>query len=187
MIWLVIVILILLFILLLPASATIEFEDNLKLTIRVLFFKFNIPLADGKKEKADKKSDIRESAQGSAKEKKGEKESTISKLNYVRKIVSAVSRRIPNMLTVTKLGLHVTVGNDDPCDAALAFGAISAAAYPLVSLIDSYLKVKKKDVYISVDYKKTSIHARFELTVRTFLLKLIICAIIILIDIAKEK
>lgn len=48
--------------------------------------------------------------------------------------------------------LHVTIGGDDPADTAYLYGGVCAAVYPLITLLDSRMKFRRRTVDIHCDF-----------------------------------
>lgn len=61
-----------------------------------------------------------------------------------------------------KFDLRVTVGDSDAADAALRYGTICAAVYPLLTLLDSSMKFRSRNVDIRCDYTQETTAAQFD-------------------------
>lgn len=173
---LVIALIILCILLLLPVSLCIYFDGKIRLELRVSFFRYTIPLSSSKpkpkKEKTKKHPE---------KVKTDNKKLTAS-FSEIKELIPAFFKRAFAALAVKKLDLDITVATDDPCSTAITYGAVNAAVYPLVSLVERFTKVKNKNINISADYNGDSTCVTFETVISTYLLRLIICLIQLVSD-----
>ena len=70
-------------------------------------------------------------------------------------------------LRVNELKLHLTMAGDDPCDLAVNYGRMNASLAGLISQLERFLVIKKRDVHINCDFaaNETVILARLDLTI----------------------
>ena len=70
-------------------------------------------------------------------------------------------------LRVDHLKLHLTMAADDPCDLAVNYGRMNAAMAGLITQLERFLVIKKRDVHIDCDFtaSETVILARLDLTI----------------------
>ena len=70
-------------------------------------------------------------------------------------------------LRVDHLKLHLTMAADDPCDLAMNYGRMNAALAGLLSQLERFLVIKKRDVHVDCDFtaSETVILARLDLTI----------------------
>ena len=70
-------------------------------------------------------------------------------------------------LRVDHLKLHLTMAADDPCDLAVNYGRMNAALAGLLSQLERFLVIKKRDVHVDCDFtaSETVILARLDLTI----------------------
>lgn len=61
-----------------------------------------------------------------------------------------------------KFDLSITVGDSDAADAALRYGTICAAVYPLLTLLDSSMKFRSRNVDIRCDDTQETTTAQFD-------------------------
>lgn len=61
-----------------------------------------------------------------------------------------------------KFDLRIVCGDGDPADAAMRYGTVCAAVYPLLTLLDSTMKLKRRKVDIRCDFDSDGIQASFE-------------------------
>lgn len=70
-------------------------------------------------------------------------------------------------LRVDHLKLHLTMAADDPCDLAINYGRMNASVAGLITQLERFLVIKKRDVHIDCDFAadETVIIARLDLTI----------------------
>lgn len=70
-------------------------------------------------------------------------------------------------LRVNHLKLHMTMAADDPCDLAINYGRMNASLAGLITQLERFLVIKKRDVHIDCDFAadQTVILARLDLTI----------------------
>ena len=171
---LIIVLAILCILLLTPVSLVAYFDGKIRLEVKVLFFRYTIPLSKSKPKK--------EKTVQTRKKVKTDNKKMLSGFSDIKDLIPILFKRAFASLTVKKLGLDITVATDDPCNTALTYGAVNAAVYPLISLAEKYTKIKKKNINIIADYSGENTTVTFEAVVSTYLLRLIICLIRLVSD-----
>lgn len=70
-------------------------------------------------------------------------------------------------LRVDHLKLHLTMAADDPCDLAINYGRMNASMAGLITQLERFLVIKKRDIHIDCDFAATEsvIIARLDLTI----------------------
>ena len=70
-------------------------------------------------------------------------------------------------LRVNELKLHLTMAGDDPCDLAVNYGRMNASLAALLTQMERFLVIKKRDVHIDCDFaaSETVILVRLDLTI----------------------
>ena len=70
-------------------------------------------------------------------------------------------------LRVNELKLHLTMAGDDPCDLAINYGRMNASLAALLTQLERFLVIQKRDVHIDCDFaaSETVILARLDLTI----------------------
>ena len=70
-------------------------------------------------------------------------------------------------LRVDHLKLHLTMAADDPCDLAVNYGRMNASLAGLLTQLERFLVIKKRDVHVDCDFaaSETVILARLDLTI----------------------
>ena len=136
----------------------IIYEDNLKIFIRVLFFKYTI--FPQKKTKFDEKKYAKKQSKKDEPPKpqikhKGDTEKNqtlLDKLNLIKEILSVFLKSFSKYINVRIKKLYIIVASNDAAQTAILYGAVSAIVANILELIDSYTNLKslKKDT-ISVE------------------------------------
>lgn len=83
----------------------------------------------------------------------------------VSSAVSALFLRIGRLVKKSvfkRFDLRITVGDEDAADAAFHYGEVCAAVYPLLTLLDSTMKFKKRSIDVGCDFAQDSITASFD-------------------------
>ncbi len=86
-------------------------------------------------------------------------------LHGVTEAVASLSRRIGRLLkkgVFKKFELRIISGDGDPAEAALHYGTLCAAVYPLLTLLDSAMKFKRRTVDIRCDFDRSGTQADFD-------------------------
>ena len=70
-------------------------------------------------------------------------------------------------LRVNHLKLHLTMAADDPCDLAVNYGRMNASLAGLLTQLERFLVIKKRDIHVDCDFTATQtvILARLDLTI----------------------
>lgn len=85
-------------------------------------------------------------------------------LHGVTEAVGSLLRRTGRLLkkgVFKRFDLRIVCGDGDPADAAMQYGTVCAAVYPLLTLLDTAMKFKRRSVDIRCDFDKEEIHASF--------------------------
>lgn len=182
MIILLIILAIIAFIALLKATVIISYNDEVELTVKVLFIKIQI-LPSKKKRGPRKMSDkkarkIREKMRAKAekkrlskeakekekaeKKKSGEKKSISETINTVKMFSSlgvAVIETFFKHLRIRVARIKIKVATGDAATTAIAYGAITQSLnilLPLLESVKNFEKLNKTDIDISVDFLEES-------------------------------
>ncbi len=161
-----------LFLLIMPISVTMDYADQLNVSIRYLFIKIN-PLKPKKEKKQPKKKEEKET-----KEKKPNKLTEMIQekgaLNFL-KILSEILKiafnkfyKLLKKIKVNKLEIYFVAGGENASDTALLYGKASGIVYPFVSGLVSVCKCKNYKVLVDADYKseKPMVNASIKLSIR---------------------
>ena len=86
-------------------------------------------------------------------------------LHGVPEAVGSLLKRTGRLLkkgVVKRFDLRIVCGDGDPADAAMRYGTVCAAVYPLLTLLGSAMKLKRRKVDIRCDFNNDGIQASFE-------------------------
>ncbi len=163
---------ILLLILFLPINLCIFFNGRFCLSVKVLFFRYVIPL-DKTKSKSKRKP--KESVKTGG-------ESFSSKLSDLLNIFNALKAIVLRSITVKLFKAHIKVCTDDPCDTALLYGGINALCYAIYDILNYNTKVKKVDIDVTADYNEQTTEVLFDVVITTYVFKFLVSLIKTLAD-----
>ena len=86
-------------------------------------------------------------------------------LHGVTEAVGSLLKRTERLLgkgVFKRFDLRIVCGDGDPADAALRYGTLCAAVYPLLTLLDSAMKCKRRKVDIRCDFDAEGMQASFD-------------------------
>ena len=164
----------------------VNFENEMSVCIKYLFFKFNMNQSSKKEENANNKSDKNEKPNAKTNDQKGNDEkkskknkkesSTKSKIKKIisekglsgfLKIVKNLLKVLKNLssyllkhIYVVKFYLDIKISEEDSAQTAIKYGQACAVLYPAINFIFNNLKVKRHNVKIYPDFnsEKTSVY-----------------------------
>lgn len=132
-------------IMLIPVKLILKSEENnLKILIKVLFFKIDPNELSNEEEKQNKPQ---------KKNEKKEFKERIENVKLILKKVKAVLKKLGSILRVMKLeklNLKFISGGEDAVKSAINYGIACSVIYPVISHIQSAMKVRRKRVSIDV-------------------------------------
>ena len=147
MLALLIIIIVLAILLLLPVGVTGMYEEGqLRLSAKVGSAKFRILPKKEKPAKPQKKKDVK------PKEKSQRQLDRNTLVGLVRLGLRALGR-FRRKLSVDELTIHWTAAASDPFQAAMRYGAVSAAMGSLWPAIDNALKIRDCDIHTDVSFE----------------------------------
>lgn len=85
-------------------------------------------------------------------------------LHSVTEAVGSLFKRTGRLLkkgVFQRFDLRIVCGDGDPADAAMQYGTVCAAVYPLLTLLDSTMKCKRRKVDIRCDFNTEGTQASF--------------------------
>ena len=185
MIPLIVILAVLAFIVLLlfiPISVHIKYDGD---------FFVKLKIAGIKAYEVEPKEDIKETKPDTENDKKAKKqtEKAFDKLKKkhgfagaVREIfilIKAVLQRLKGSLkhiAVRKLCLDIRVASGDAATTAIEYGAVCAAVYPVLTLIDGIANVKMKNINVFSDFNSGGSHFGCSVVVRVRIIYLIVIA-----------
>ena len=117
----------------------------------------------GKKPAKDKKEAAPKSASSVQKTKGGSATDFLPLVDAVFDFLGDFGRK----LRVNRLELDVVLAGDDPCDLAVNYGRANAALGGLISQLERFFVIKKRNTQIQCDFlaEKTLVAARVDLTI----------------------
>ncbi len=157
--------LILLLILFLPINLDVFYDDNFCISVKILFFKYVVPL---KKSKSKKQTGM---------DKKTKNESFGTKLSDLFDTLKTVKTIVLRSISIKLFKVNVVVCADDPCDTALLFGSVNALCYGIHDIFASFTKIKKSDINIIADYNGQKTDVVFNIVIKTYVFKFIVSLI----------
>lgn len=127
------------------------------------------PWKKSKKAKKPKKEPKAKPARQEAPTAQPEKGGLDTALDYVRELLPTVleaAGQFKRRLQVDKLELELTIGADDPADAAMRYGQASAALGALWYPLTEAFRVKDGHARVDVDFEagETSLHALIQMS-----------------------
>lgn len=169
-------ILILLIILFVPLNAFIEYNEKLFIKIKVGFLSFKI---GSKKRKNDKKSKGGNKSRGKIKGifKNKNKVESAKALKNLFIAAGKTVRYLFRKTSVRTFYLSVKVGALDAADAAIKYGQVSSAVYPLCSVINSFASPKSYKVMVLPDFMSEKINIIFKTNIKANLIGMILVMI----------
>ena len=165
-----------------PISVHIKYDGD---------FFVKLKIAGIKAYEVEPKEDIKETKPDTENDKKAKKqtEKAFDKLKKkhgfagaVREIfilIKAVLQRLKGSLkhiAVRRLCLDIRVASGDAATTAIEYGAVCAAVYPVLTLIDGIANVKMKNINVFSDFNSGGSHFGFSVVVRVRIIYLIVIA-----------
>ncbi len=161
---------IILLILFIPINIDIFYRDTFFISVKVLFFKYVIPLKKFESKKKDNTT------------KKIKSDSFSTKLLDLFDALKIVKAIIWRSFSIKLFKANIIVSADDPCDTALLFGTINALCYAIHDFFLNFTTIKKSDINITADYNGKKTEVVFKIIIKTFIFKLIVSLIKALAD-----
>lgn len=174
-------------------------EDDLSFYVKVLFFKFDVTGKTEQENKPDQPvpkktdggliqqllsflglSDVKSIADAKRSLDAKGLSGTFNELFAVVKPLVGRIFRLLHHCSFRKFDLQIHVAGDDAADAAFDYGIICAAVYPLVGLLESVIRFRRRSVDIQCDYSREKTDVTFfgQLNVRILHLFRLICSLI---------
>lgn len=165
-----------------------SFDNELTLTIRAAFLKFQIlPAKPKKKSKGEKKSSKKEKTDEKPKKDSSSAMSFLREkgisgiLEIIRRIADLAKSTLKELFShfiIEKLDIDLTIAGDDAADTAVKYGKYCAALYPALKIILETVRCDEYNVRIEPDFSddpRSAARAVLKGKIRIiFLLKLII-------------
>lgn len=192
------VLLFFLILILIPISVVFDFEAEVKYRVKVAGITVYNSEKPPKKRKKVKKSDKK--AVENAPDKPEKKQNFFLKLKeekgfsgavkYTAGLAGIILKKVGwllRRLRFKKFVLEIAVASDDAAAAALEYGAVCTAVYPVLSLLVSKARFKAKSVNISADFEAACPRAKLSFEVTTELIIPAVAVICGLNDYRKYK
>lgn len=190
------IIAVLLILLSINAVITVHYENDVTMTLKWLFLKFNIlPSDKDKKKKPKKKKEKEEPESEVVKEPKKKKdnmfvnfyhnkgvEGVVQLLKDTAKALGGMFKRIGKSLVIDELIVSLRVSAGDSAETAIKYGKTCAAAFPAMGFIVNNLRVKRYDIEVVPDFIYGTDDARLHSVIRVNPRKLLNAIIIVLAE-----
>lgn len=172
---------------------TVHYENDIELSVRWLFLKFNLMPMKEKHKKKDKKKEKPKNDSEVVKEPKEKKkdnmfirfyrnrgvDGVVELLNDTANAISGMFKRIGRAFLFEELYVSLLVGKSDSADTAIKYGETCSAAFPAMGLIVSTMRVKKYSIEINPDFIHGKNNAKFHTKISVRPIKLINAVIIV--------
>ena len=150
-------------------AVTVHYEDDVAVSVKWLFLKFNIlpkPEKEEKTEKKDKKKEEKPKEESEVipepKKKKDNMfvnfyhnkgvEGVVQLLKDTANAVGGMFRRIGRAFIFEELIISLMVGAGDSAETAIKYGKTCSVAFPAMGLIVDTMRVKKYNIEINPDF-----------------------------------
>lgn len=175
----------LLLLLLIPLRLALDFEEELSVRFRYLFFSFRLyPPREKKRPKPEKITKKKKSA-GKEKEEEASLSSfgkmlkedgpgaVISFLSEMTKMAAASAKKLLRTLVIDRLELFIQASGEDAADTALLFGKICAGVYPALSALQCVIRTRQRQVEIAPDFAGGGTRVRFHIRLHAIPLRIL--------------
>ncbi|MBR6903051.1 MAG: DUF2953 domain-containing protein [Clostridia bacterium] len=193
------IVLLLLLLLIIPVSADTMYKD--KFTVSVIYGGIKVFDSSKPKKQKPQKPQISESNQEKpTAEEKQKKENFITKIfnekgkiegiKFLVALIKLAVSRIIWMLKKIKFRqflLNISIASDNAANTAISYGAVCAAVYPTINLLDQNTDLSVKKVNIYTDFDKLSPEIETAISVKTRLIYAVIALISMLFAYLKLK
>ena len=178
-------------------TVTVHYEDDVAVSLKWLFLKFNILPKHEKEEKPKKEKKKKEEnpkkeseVVPEPKKKKQDNmfvrfyrnrgvEGVVQLLKDTAKAIGGMFKRIGRAFLFEELIISLTVGAGDSAETAIKYGKTCSAAFPAMGLIVSTMRVKKYNIEINPDFINGKNVARLHTQVSVRPIKLINAVIVV--------
>lgn len=177
------------------AVITVHYENDITLSLKWLFLKFNILPSKKKEKKPKKKKEKAESEDEIVEEPKKKKDNmfvnfyhnkgvdgVVQLLKDTAKAIGGLFRRIGRAFVFEELIVSLRVSAGDSAETAIKYGKTCAAAFPAMGFIVNNLRVKKYDIEVVPDFIYGTDDARLHSVIKVRPIKLINALIIVIFE-----
>ena len=166
---------ILLLFLILPVGVEAEYDQgNLTVLLKVWALKFRIfPLPAWMSRRSEKKREKAKAKPASEKEEEPEKEKKQGVIKFDMELLQMgldAARNFKNKLKIDVLIIRVVAAAQDPFNAVMMFGGISAAFGNLVPMLENNFNCKERELLVTLDLNLQApvIYFKVALTIRIY-------------------
>ncbi len=163
----------LLAVLILLCNVSVDFavDDDLSFIIRFLFFKFKFPKTEvtkshSNKRKTEKSEDSKKKNLIKTMIKEKGFSTAISEIMSVIKSILAQFDKLLKHVKISNLKLLINVADEDPAITAVEYGAVCAAVFPIVRIIESKTKLDRSSSHVSVNSDFLTGKSQFSLSAK---------------------
>lgn len=179
-------------------AVTVHYEDDVAVSVKWLFLKFNIlpkhekeekPKKEKKKKEKEEKPKEESEVIPEPKKKKDNMfvrfyrnrgvEGVVQLLKDAANAVGGMFKRIGRAFLFEELIISLTVGAGDSAETAIKYGKTCSAAFPAMGLIVSTMRVKKYNIEINPDFIHSKNEAKLHTQISVRPIKLINAVIIV--------
>ena len=180
-------------------AVTVHYEDDVAVSVKWLFLKFNIlpkkekedkPKKEKEKKKKEEKPEEKSEVIPEPKKKKKDNmfvrfyrnrgvEGVVELLKDTAKAVGGMFGRIGRAFTFEELIISLVVGAGDSAETAIKYGKTCSVAFPAMGLIVDTMRVKKYNIEINPDFITGKNIARLHTQISVRPIKLINAVIIV--------
>ena len=93
---------------------------------------------------------------------------------YLKMILDTLGNLI-KQIRISKLKLHLTVGNADAAKTATTYGSVCAAAGTVLPRLEEACRIRQMDVFIEPDFTEGKQSISLDITISTIPLMLVLC------------
>lgn len=154
-------------------SINIVYENELRIYLKVLFFKFwlfpegKFKIDPQKYEKILKGEKSNSATIISEIKEESKKNGLLENIKMISRLISSLLKTCAPYLKVKLARVHVNVSSTDAAKTAILYGAVSGAVAVLVDNIDEYTNLhnlKKKSIIVRPDFLSEKTSARIKVT-----------------------
>jgi len=159
-----------------PLNVFVEYNERLFIKVKVIFFSFNV---NPQKSKNSKKSKGGKNPRSKFKKFFKSKNAFESAKDFKNFFIAAgkTVRYFFKKMSVKEFYLNVKVGASDVAAAALKYGQVSSAVYPLCSVVNSFANPRSYRVQVQPDFMGEKISIIFKTRVSTNLISIILVVV----------
>ena len=160
-----------------PVTLRFRYDGTPHAKIRYLFFFYTLPLDKPQKKKKEKKK--KAPSAPSQEESQEKKKGSFGKMVEQKGLVGAVSEvadvlrlllqkaaRLLSHARVPRFSLTARIGGEDAAQAAINFGGVCAAVYPLLGFASALMRFRSPHLDLRPDYESKDWSASADITLR---------------------